>query len=78
MVYREFTIIPMNLNTSSATFQKAINNIDVQFPLLQVNKIDLIGGVATVKIPEEQAGNVKTILGDQFILSPNSHLKIIA
>jgi hypothetical protein len=74
---KQFTVIPKDLNTTPEDFGATIRHIDKEIASLAVDKLDLQANVATVTIPDEDTKRVSQLLGQNYILSPNTKLNII-
>jgi hypothetical protein len=74
---KQFTITPRDLKMPSDELAGAVKRAGEAVPGLIVEKENYRSGVITVSLPEEQAQKTAELLGESFILSPNSKLKLI-
>jgi hypothetical protein len=74
---KQFTITPRDLKTSTEELASAVRRAGQSVPELVVEKENYRGGVVTVSLPEKHAQRTADLLGERFILSPNTDLKLI-
>jgi hypothetical protein len=74
---KPFMITPRDLRTSTDELTIAVRRVAQCVPELVVQKENYHGGVVTVSLPEKHAQKTAELLGEHFILSPNTDLKLI-